>query len=190
MTKSSFPELKILQITDNPNVTDFDFLNRLPFSKLEKFICCGYSALNDINFLKKKNYDNLKHLSLTRNQIVDIDALKDCKFKGLSYLSMEENSIKNINVFENVCFKDLEELYMDRNKIDSIQVLERVPFINIKRINFSQNCFVKITVLGNLKFNKIKCIDLQRGSVYIRDEDNIIAKERFKCGYTDCSLYI
>ena len=190
LTKSSFPELKILQITDNPNVTDFDFLNRLPFSKLEKFICCGYSALNDINFLKKKNYDNLKHLSLTRNQIVDIDPLKDCKFKGLSYLSMEENSIKNINVFENVCFKDLEELYMDRNKIDSIQVLERVPFINIKRINFSQNCFVKITVLGNLKFNKIKCIDLQRGSVYIRDEDNIIAKERFKCRYTDCSLYI
>ena len=79
---------------------------------------------------------------------------------------------------------------MDRNKIDSIQVLERVPFVNIKRINFSQNCFVKITVLGNLKFNKIKCIDLQRGTVYSRDEDNIIAKERFKSRYSECSLYL
>ena len=190
LTVSPFPELKILQITDNPNVTEFDFLNRLPFPKLEKFICCGYSALNDINFLKKKNYENLKYLSLTRNQIVDIDALKECKFKGLKYLSLEENSIKSINVFANVCFKDLEELYMDRNKIDSIQVLERVPFVNIKRINFSQNCFVKITVLGNLKFNKIKCIDLQRGSVFSRDEDNTIAKERFKTKYSDCSLYL
>ena len=190
LTVSPLPELKILQITDNPGVKEFDFLNRLPFPKLEKFICCGYSALNDINFLKKKNYENLKYLSLTRNQIVDIDALKDCKFKGLKYLSLEENSIKSINVFANVCFKDLEELYMDRNKIDSIQVLESVPFVNIKRINFSQNCFVKITVLGNLKFNKIKCIDLQRGNVFSRDEDNIIAKERFKTKYIDCSLYL
>ena len=190
LTKSPFPELKILQITDNQNVKNFDFLNRLPFPKLEKFICCGYSMLNDINFLKKKNYENLKYLSLTRNQIVDIEPLKDCKFKGLTYLSMEENSIKSINVFGSVCFKDLEELYMDRNKIDSIQVLERVPFVNIKRINFSQNCFVKITVLGNLKFNKIKCIDLQRGTVYSRDEDNIIAKERFKSRYSECSLYL
>ena len=190
LTKSPFPELKILQITDNQNVTNFDFLNKLPFNKLEKLICCGYSELSDINFLKKKNYENLKYLSLTRNQIVDIEPLKDCKFKGLKYLSMEENSIKSINVFSSVCFKDLEELYMDRNKIDSIQVLEKVPFVNIKRINFSQNCFVKITVLGNLKFNKIQCIDLQRGSVYTRDEDNIIAKERFKNRYTDCSLYL
>ena len=190
LTKSPFPELKILQITDNQNVKNFDFLNRLPFPKLEKFICCGYSMLNDINFLKKKSYENLKYLSLTRNQIVDIEPLKDCKFKGLTYLSMEENSIKSINVFGSVCFKDLEELYMDRNKIDSIQVLERVPFVNIKRINFSQNCFVKITVLGNLKFNKIKCIDLQRGTVYSRDEDNIIAKERFKSRYSECSLYL
>ena len=190
LVNSQFPELKVLQITDNINVTEFDFLNRLPFPKLEKFICCGYSALTDINFLKKKNYENLKHLSLTRNQISDIDPLKDCKFKGLTYLSMEENSIKTINVFADVCFKDLEELYMDRNKIDSIQVLERAPFINIKRINFSQNCFVKITVLGKLKFSKIKCIDLQRGSVYIRDEDNIIAKDRFKSKYPECSLYL
>ena len=190
LTLAPFPELKILQITDNPNVNEFDFLNRLPFPKLEKFICCGYSALNDINFLKKKNYENLKYLSLTRNQIADIDAFKECKFKGLKYLSLEENSIKSINVFANVCFKDLEELYMDRNKIDSIQVLERVPFVNIKRINFSQNCFVKITVLGNLKFNQIKCIDLQKGSVYTHDEDNIIAKERFKSKYSDCSLYV
>ena len=190
LVNSQFPELKVLQITDNINVTEFDFLNRLPFPKLEKFICCGYSALTDINFLKKKNYENLKHLSLTRNQISDIDPLKDCKFKGLTYLSMEENSIKSINVFADVCFKDLEELYMDRNKIDSIQVLERAPFINIKRINFSQNCFVKITVLGKLKFSKIKCIDLQRGSVYIRDEDNIIAKDRFKSKYPECSLYL
>ena len=103
---------------------------------------------------------------------------------------MEENSIKSINVFSSVCFKDLEELYMDRNKIDSIQVLEKVPFVNIKRINFSQNLFVQITVLGNLKFNKIKCIDLQRGNVFTRDEDNIIAKERFKSRYPDCLLYI
>ena len=190
LVNSQFPELKVLQITDNINVTEFDFLNRLPFPKLEKFICCGYSSLTDINFLKKKNYENLKHLSLTRNQISDIDPLKDCKFKGLTYLSMEENSIKSINVFADVCFKDLEELYMDRNKIDSIQVLERAPFINIKRINFSQNCFVKITVLGKLKFSKIKCIDLQRGSVYIRDEDNIIAKDRFKSKYPECSLYL
>ena len=190
LTLAPFPELKILQITDNPNVNEFDFLNRLPFPKLEKFICCGYSALNDINFLKKKNYENLKYLSLTRNQIADIDAFKECKFKGLKYLSLEENSIKSINAFANVCFKDLEELYMDRNKIDSIQVLERVPFVNIKRINFSQNCFVKITVLGNLKFNQIKCIDLQKGSVYTHDEDNIIAKERFKSKYSDCSLYV
>ena len=79
---------------------------------------------------------------------------------------------------------------MDRNKIDSIQVLERVPFVNIKRINFMQNCFVKITVLGNLKFNKIKSISLQGGSVYIYDEDNRIAKERFKWRYPDCSLYV
>ena len=190
LVTSQFPELKVLQITDNLNVTEFDFLNRLPFPKLEKFICCGYSALTDINFLKKKNYENLKYLSLTRNQIFDIDALKDCKFKGLKYLSMEENSIRNINVFANVCFKDLEELYMDRNKIDSIQVLERVPFINIKRINFSQNCFVKISVIGKLKFSGIKCIDLQRGSVYLRDEDNIIAKDRFKSKYSECSLYL
>ena len=190
LVKAQFPELKILQITDNINVTEFDFLNRLPFPKLEKFICCGYSALNDINFLKKKNYENLKYLSLTRNQICDIEPLKDCKFKGLKYLSMEENSIRNINVFANVCFKDLEELYMDRNKIDSIQVLERVPFIKIKRINFAQNCFVKISVLGKLKFNGIKCIDLQRGSVYLRDEDNVIAKDRFKSNYPECSLYL
>ena len=190
LTKCPFPELKILQITDNQIVSEFDFLNRLPFPKLEKFICCGYVELKDINFLKKKNYENLKYLSLTRNQIVDIDPLKDCKFKGLKYLSMEENSIKSINVFSSVCFKDLEELYMDRNKIDSIQVLEKVPFVNIKRINFSQNLFVQITVLGNLKFNKIKCIDLQRGNVFTRDEDNIIAKERFKSRYPDCLLYI
>ena len=190
LTKTKFPELKILQITDNPNVTDFDFLMRLPFPKLERFYCCGYSALKDIYFLKKKTYDNLKYLSLTRNQIMNIDCLKDCNFKNLIYLSMEENAIKNINVFSNVCFKDLEELYMDRNKIDSIQVLERVPFINIKRINFSQNCFVKITVLGNLKFNKIQSLYLQGGSVYIYDEDNRIAKERFKWRYPDCSLYV
>ena len=190
LTKTNFPELKILQITDNPNVTDFDFLTRLPFPKLEKLYCCGYSALKDINFLKKKTYDNLKYLSLTRNQIMNIDCLKDCNFKNLIYLSMEENAIKNINVFSSVCFKDLEELYMDRNKIDSIQVLERVPFINIKRINFMQNCFVKISVLGNLKFNKIQSIYLQGGSVYIYDEDNRIAKERFKWRYPDCSLYV
>ena len=190
LTKTNFPELKILQITDNPNVTDFDFLNRLPFPKLEKLYCCGYSALKDINFLKKKNYNNLRYLSLTRNQIINIDALKDCNFKNLIYLSLEENAIKNINVFSSVSFKDLEELYMDRNKIDSIQVLERVPFINIKRINFMQNCFVKITVLGNLKFNKIQSIYLQGGSVYIYDEDNRIAKERFKWRYPDCSLYV
>ena len=190
LTKTKFPELKVLQITDNPNVTDFDYLMRLPFPKLEKFYCCGYSALKDINFLKKKTYDNLKYLSLTRNQIMNIDCLKDCNFKNLIYLSMEENAIKNINVFSSVCFKDLEELYMDRNKIDSIQVLERVPFINIKRINFSQNCFVKITVLGNLKFNKIQSLHLQGGSVYIYDEDNRIAKERFKWRYPDCSLYV
>ena len=190
LTQCSFPELKILQITDNFNVKDFDFLNRLPFPKLEKFICCGYSALTDINFLKKKNYENLKYLSLTRNQIVDIEPLKNCKFKGLTYLSMEENAIKSIDVFSSVCFKDLEELYMDRNKIDSIQVLEKVPFVNIKRINFSQNFFVKITVLSNLKFNKIKCMDLQRGNVFDHDEDNIIAKERFKSRHPDCSLYL
>ena len=190
LTKTNFPELKILQITDNPNVTDFDFLNRLPFPKLEKLYCCGYSALKDINFLKKKNYENLKYLSLTRNQIMNIDVLKDCNFKNLIYLSLEENAIRNINVFSNVCFKNLEELYMDRNKIDSIQVLERVPFINIKRINFMQNCFVKITVLGNLKFTKIQSIYLQGGSVYIYDEENRIAKERFKLIYPDCSLYV
>lgn len=190
LTKADFPELKILQITDNPNVTNFDFLKQLPFPKLEKLYCCGYSALKDISFLKKKNYDNLKYLSLTRNQIMSIDDLKDCNFKNLIYLSLEENAIKNINVFSSVCFKDLEELYMDRNKIDSIQVLERVPFVNIKRINFMQNCFVKITVLGNLKFNKIKSISLQGGSVYIYDEDNRIAKERFKWRYPDCSLYV
>ena len=190
LTKGNFPDLKILQITDNPNVTDFDFLNRLPYPKLEKFYCCGYSALKNIDFLKKKNFDNLKYLSLTRNQIISIDALKDCNFKNLIYLSLEENAIKNINVFSSVCFKDLEELYMDRNKIDSIQVLERVPFVNIKRINFMQNCFVKITVLGNLKFKKIKSIYLQGGSVYIYDEDNRIAKERFKWKYPDCSLYV
>ncbi len=190
LTKANFPDLKVLQITDNPNVTDFDFLNRLPFQKLEKLYCCGYSALKEIDFLKKKNYENLRYLSLTRNQIMSIDALKDCNFKNLVYLSLEENAIKNINVFSSVKFKDLEELYMDRNKIDSIQVLERAPFINIKRINFSQNCFVKITVLGKLKFSKIKCIDLQRGSVYIRDEDNIIAKDRFKSKYPECSLYL
>ena len=190
LTQSNFPELKILQITDNPNVNDFDFLNRLPFPKLERFYCCGYSALQDINFLKKKTYDNLKYLSLTRNQIMNIEPLKDCNFKNLIYLSLEENAIKNINVFSNVCFKDLEELYMDRNKIDSIQVLERVPFVNIKRINFMHNCFVKISVLGNLKFNKIQSIYLQGGSVYIYDEDNRIAKERFKWRYPDCSLYV
>ena len=190
LTKSQLPELKILQITDNQNVTNFDFLNKLPFQKLEKFICCGYSALKDISFLKNKNYDNLKYLALTRNQIENIDALKDCKFKNLKYLSLEENSIKSINVFADVCFKDLEELYMNRNKIDSIQVLERVPFINIIRINFSQNCFEKITILGNLKFNKIKSIYLQRGSVSIYDEGNRIAKERFKSKYMECSLYV
>ena len=190
LTKAQFPELKVLQITDNQNVTDFDFLNRLPFQKLEKFICCGYSSLKDISFLKKKNYENLKYLSLTRNQIKDIDVLKDCKFKNLTYLSLEENSIKSINVFADVCFKDLEELYMNRNKIDSIQVLERVPFVNIIRINFSQNCFEKITVLGNLKFNKIKSIYLQRGSISVYDEGNRIAKERFKSRYEDCSLYV
>ena len=190
LTKTNFPDLKVLQITDNPNVTDFDFLSRLPYPKLEKLYCCGYSALKDINFLKKKNYENLKYLSLTRNQIMNIDALKDCNFKNLIYLSLEENAIKSINVFSNVCFKDLEELYMDRNKIDSIQVLERVPFVNIKRINFMQNCFVKITVLGNLKFNKIQSIYLQGGSVYIYDEENRIAKERFKWRYPDCSLYV
>ena len=190
LTKANFPDLKVLQITDNPNVTDFDFLNRLPFQKLEKLYCCGYSSLKDIDFLKKKNYENLRYLSLTRNQIMSIDALKDCNFKNLVYLSLEENAIKNINVFSSVRFKDLEELYMDRNKIDSIQVLERVPFVNIKRINFSQNCFVKITVLGNLKFNKIQSIHLQGGNVYIFDEDNRIAKERFKWRYPDCSLYV
>ena len=190
LTKANFPDLKVLQITDNPNVTDFDFLNRLPFQKLEKLYCCGYSALKEIDFLKKKNYENLRYLSLTRNQIMSIDALKDCNFKNLVYLSLEENAIKNINVFSSVKFKDLEELYMDRNKIDSIQVLERVPFVNIKRINFSQNCFVKITVLGNVKFNKIQSIHLQGGSVYIFDEENRIAKERFKWRYPDCNLYV
>ena len=119
-----------------------------------------------------------------------MENLKNCKLKGLTYLSMEENAIKSIDVFSSVCFKDLEELYMDRNKIDSIQVLEKVPFVNIKRINFSQNFFVKITVLSNLKFNKIKCMDLQRGNVFDHDEDNIIAKERFKSRHPDCSLYL
>ena len=79
---------------------------------------------------------------------------------------------------------------MDRKKIASIQLLERVPFVNIKRINIMQNSFVKITVLGNLKFTKIQSIYLQGGSVYIYDEENRIAKERFKMIYPDCSLYV
>ena len=190
LSRAKFPELKVLQITDNPKVNEFDFLDKLPFMKLEKLYCCGYLGLKNIDFLSKNIYDNLKYLSLTRNKIKNIDVFEKCKFSKLKYLSMEENVITNINVLSKVCFKDLEELYLDRNKIDNIQVLEKVPFVNIKRINFMQNNFTKIGCIGNLKFNNIKSLYLQGGKVDLYDEGNNIAKENFKRKYPDCSLYI
>ena len=190
LEKMNFPDLKVLQITDNPDVKKFQPLSNLPFTKLEKLYLCGYFELKDISFLKLKTFEHLKVLSLTRNRIESIAILKDCTFKNLTYLSMEENIIKDISPLTEVCFKDLEELYMDRNKIDSIQCLERVPFVNIKRINFMNNTFCKITVLDSLKFKKLKSISLQGGNVYLYDEENRIAKERFKWKYPDCNLYV
>ena len=96
----------------NTNIEDID-IKELKLK--EQYI--GDEGLKD---LVKINFNNLKELDLSQNNISDINILEQVDFKKLEILYLHGNKISDINILAKVDFKELKVLYLSYNKISNI----------------------------------------------------------------------
>ena len=81
-----------------------------------------------LELITKIEFNNLKELNLSENEISDITVLEKVNFKKLEILNLNYNKLENINILKIVKFKELKELHLYHNKISDINVLEKDNF--------------------------------------------------------------
>ena len=90
---NSSPNLKILNLSYNPNITNFDELKNAVFTNLIE-LNLSNNNIDDLDKIKMKEYpfDDLSILDLSNNKISHIFCFGD-KFKKLTKLNLENNNI-------------------------------------------------------------------------------------------------
>ena len=127
-TKINDIDIKELNLK-NKNIGDegLKFLIKIEFNGL-KNLDLSNNQISDINILDRVNFKELKNLDLSNNQISDINVLEKVNFKKLNKIILSLNKISNINILEKVNFKELKELNLHYNKISDKTILEKVNF--------------------------------------------------------------
>ena len=149
-----FINLKDLYLYNN-NINDINPLKKANFEKLE-ILYLGGNKISDISVLEKVNFKELKKLYLGNNNIIDISSLSNAKFEKLEILSLGGNQIIDISVFEKANFSLLKELYLFKSNIVNINPLGKAKFENLELLSLSSNQIKDISVLDKICFKKLK----------------------------------
>ena len=144
LCKLKFPELKILNLTEN--------------------------NIDDISPLQNLISPNLESLILIKNRINDtnIKFIKNFKFKKLNSLSFFNNYLTDYQVFDEVTiFPNLQLLYLGANRfnenIEHIDIKEKkYNFSNLETLGTTRGVFCNETIklLSCFKFPKLKTLYL------------------------------
>lgn len=135
-----FPKMKtMLKITSREelekNIKNSDQIKIIKINK-EKF--------SNISILKEMNLKCLEELELMGNDIEDITPLKYCNFENLKKLYLSDNQLNNgcLKVLKNIQIPKLEELNLFKNKITTTEVFDIIKeqyFPNLNTFYVGEN---------------------------------------------------
>ena len=170
-------------ILGNNQIQDFSPLDNL--IKLKKLNLYGCN-IDDIEFLNKKQFNQIENLELANNKINDCSILY--LFSKLKYLSLCNNLLCNIDWI--VGCTDIEELNLGKNLISDFSNLKNLK--KLKKLNLSQCCTndseLNISFLADDNFKNL--IELNISNNYIKDASvlqNLIKLEKLNISHNNIS---
>ena len=127
----------------------------------------AYKYIADKGFkdLMKVEFNQIKELKLSYNNISNIDALNKNKLKKLEKLNLSHNLISDIKVLENAKLQNLKILDLSSNRIIVIEPLENSSFKRLRVINFGGNRIQNIDVFKRIKFDKLEKLNLRKNKI-------------------------
>ena len=125
-------------------------LSRLNLKTFTEQDVLDYCQINNLNF------DDIRFLNLSYNELTDISGIK--LFKNLNDLWLNDNNLTDISDLKNLNY--LRELDLNNNKIEDISAVKNMS--SIFSLDISDNLISEISVLSNLNYLKnLKIINLK-----------------------------
>jgi len=127
--------------------------------------------LNDekIECLALIQFNNLKDIDLSGNEIEDIEPLCNINLPFLEYLNLSNNKIKNIESLREITSKKFDYLFLHNNQIGDIQVLNDPNFRTFEILTLENNNINEFKELPELYTDNKKIL-------VTKIEDEIIQK--------------
>ncbi|CAL6025186.1 F5/8_type C domain-containing protein [Hexamita inflata] len=166
---------RFLQIKDDKEVTDLNFLNEEELLRVLIYKCPNVNFTQPISIVQLfasqcnienlegiQNWMQLQDLNLLFNNLKNIDQLKT--LTNLTQLALQHNQITNIEPLAKLC--NLQKLNVSENKIENLEPL--MDLVNLVDLRLFENKISDISVLSklknlivlNLRNNKISKIDV------------------------------
>lgn len=132
-------ELSFNNISNLPVLEGLNSLDTLWFSN---------NALNDEDFMKLNDPENVRFLDVALNKITKVPIMKNVK--SLKELYLNYNSITDLSGFaDNESFPALKSVYLGSNKISDAEALRNRKGLN--RLSIGKNCITDLSPLEELK---------------------------------------
>ena len=174
--KIQFQNLTELQIYGGEvGINNIDFLKNSQFNNLTS-LTIRKTEINDISTLAEVNMLKLKELSLIENKIEDISTILNMKINELEIIDVYSNNIQDISILKKINFNKLKELNLGDNKIDNIGVFENKDYPLLEILNIGNNQIKDISVISKVKLDKLKKIVLTNNQI---EDISELAKTNF-----------
>ena len=127
-----------------------------------------------LKLLSKINFDNLKNLILSNNDLTSFKCLMNSTFTKLEILKLDNNRINSIEVLPYLKCFTLKEIHLNNNKLCNIDSLGKLlDFNNLELIDIRDNCFdpdleKNSNIIKDLK-QMIKTVKVDSGSLNLDD---------------------
>ena len=142
----------------------FKDLMKVEFNQIKE-LKLSYNNISNIDALNKNKLKNLEKLDLSHNLISDIKVLENTKLQNLKELILSSNKISNIGPLSKANYDNLEILDLSNNKIIIIDPLENSSFKRLRVINFGGNRIQNIDVFKRIKFDKLEKLNLRKNKI-------------------------
>ena len=109
----------------------------------KEYLLLNGKNLNDENIkcISLIQFNNLKEIDLSKNEITNIEALCDINLPFLEYLNLSNNKIKEIEPLKEIISKSFKYLFIHNNLIEDIQILYDPNFRIFEILTIENNHF-------------------------------------------------
>ena len=150
---SKFTNLEVLDLSGNPGVTDWSYLNSLEKLKVLKI---SSNKLTDISFIK--NFPNLREVDVSSNPISSFEVFFDNK--NIEKINVSLTGLKNLYYFSSCT--SLTEFNCSKNEIEDISDLEYLT--KLQSLDVSDNKISDISVLSGLTY--LRTLNISNNNIY------------------------